>query len=58
MYVEIYSIIPEEHNAIFCSDCGFDFWSGQTEDYKTGIYCSFDNYRCIAFRSNSKDGLS
>ena len=58
MYVEIYGIIPEEHNTIFRSDCGFDFWSGQTKDYKTGIYCSFDNYRCIAFRSNSKDWLS
>jgi sucrose-6-phosphate hydrolase SacC (GH32 family) len=29
--------------ALSAIDCGFDFWLGQTKNYKTSIYCFLDN---------------
>ena len=37
-------------------DRGFDPWSGQTKDYKTGIYCFSAKH--AAFRSKNKHWLA
>ena len=42
--------------ALSMVDCGFERWSGQTKDYKTGICCFSAKH--AALRSKDKDWLA
>jgi hypothetical protein len=53
---DIISVVIVSFLSWSAGDCGFEPWSGQTKDYKIGIYCS--STKLASLRSKSKDWLA